>query len=68
VYPLATNWRAVVGGAASDDERYRIAATAEGGIWLLRTPRSAPVVELAGTRARPNPRASREGRNYVSVA
>jgi hypothetical protein len=38
-------------GLAQDaDERYRIAATADGGIWLLRTPRPEPVVELAGSR------------------
>ena len=44
----AQSWE---GLAASDDERYRVAATAEGGIWLLRTPRPGPVVELAGTRS-----------------
>jgi hypothetical protein len=44
----AQSWE---GLAAGDDERYRIAATAEGGIWLLRTPRPGPVVELAGTRS-----------------
>jgi len=44
----AQSWE---GLAASDDERYRIAATAEGGIWLLRTPRPGPVAELAGTRS-----------------
>ncbi len=38
------------GLAANEDERYRIAATAEGGIWLLRTPYPDPVVGLAGTR------------------
>jgi hypothetical protein len=43
----AQSWE---GLAESDDERYRIAATAEGGIWLLRTPRPGPVAELAGTR------------------
>ena len=38
-------------GLAQDaDERYRIAATADGGIWLLRTPRPDPVAELAGSR------------------
>ena len=31
----AQSWQ---GLAADDDERYRIAAAAEGGIWLLRTP------------------------------
>jgi hypothetical protein len=44
----AQSWE---GLAPSDDERYRIAATAEGGIWLLRTPRPGPVAELAGTRS-----------------
>ena len=34
----------------SDDERYRIAATADGGIWLMRTPHPEPVAQLAGTR------------------
>ena len=38
------------GLAADEDERYRIAATAEGGIWLLRTPYPDPVAGLAGTR------------------
>jgi hypothetical protein len=38
------------GLAADEDERYRIAATAEGGIWLLRTPHPDPVAGLAGTR------------------
>jgi hypothetical protein len=38
------------GLAADDDERYRIAATADGGIWLLRTPYPDPVAELAGER------------------
>jgi hypothetical protein len=33
-----------------DAERYRIAATADGGIWLLRTPYPQPICELAGTR------------------
>jgi hypothetical protein len=44
----AQSWE---GLADTDDERHRIAATAEGGIWLLRTPRPGPVAELAGTRA-----------------
>ena len=43
----AQSWQ---GLAEDEDERYRIAATAEGGIWLLRTPHPGPVVELAGTR------------------
>jgi hypothetical protein len=38
------------GLAASQDERYRIAASAEGGIWLLRTPHPEPLADLAGTR------------------
>ena len=33
-----------------DDERYRIAATADGGIWLMHTPYPEPLVQLAGTR------------------
>ena len=38
-------------GLAQDaDERYRIAATADGGIWVLRTPRPEPIAELAGSR------------------
>jgi hypothetical protein len=36
------------GLAGRDDERYRIAASAEGGIWLLRTPHPDPVAALAG--------------------
>jgi hypothetical protein len=43
----AQSWE---GLAAFEDERYRVAATAEGGIWLLRTSRPGPVTELAGTR------------------
>jgi hypothetical protein len=38
------------GLAPSEDERYRIAAAADGGIWLLRTPYPEPVAALAGTR------------------
>jgi hypothetical protein len=41
----AQSWE---GLAETDDQRQRVAATAEGGIWLLRTPRPSPVVELAG--------------------
>jgi hypothetical protein len=44
----AQSWEGLAG---SDDERYRVAATAEGGIWLMRTPRPEPVAELAGTRS-----------------
>jgi hypothetical protein len=43
----AQSWQ---GLAAGEDERYRIAATAEGGMWLLRTPHPDPVVGLAGTK------------------
>jgi hypothetical protein len=38
------------GLAADEDERYRVASTADGGIWLLRTPYPEPVTALAGTR------------------
>jgi len=38
------------GLAPRDDDRYRIAATADGGIWLLRTPHPDPAAALAGTR------------------
>jgi hypothetical protein len=41
----AQSWH---GLAARDDDRYRIAASAEGGIWLLRTPHPDPVIALAG--------------------
>jgi hypothetical protein len=34
----------------NDDERYRITATADGGIFLLRTPHPEPLVALAGSR------------------
>ncbi|MBO0825694.1 MAG: hypothetical protein J2P27_17845, partial [Actinobacteria bacterium] len=43
----AQSWH---GLAATEDERYRLAATAEGGIWLLRTPYPDPIVGLAGQR------------------
>ena len=43
----AQSWE---GLAATEDERHRVAATAEGGIWLLRTPQPEPVTDLAGTR------------------
>jgi hypothetical protein len=43
----AQSWH---GLGATDDERYRIAATADGGIWLMRTPYPEPVSQLAGTR------------------
>ncbi len=38
------------GLAADEDERCRIAAAADGGIWLLRTPHPEPVAALAGSR------------------
>ena len=44
----AQSWE---GLADSEDERRRVAGTAEGGIWLLRVPRPEPVAELAGTRS-----------------
>ncbi len=47
VQVTAQSWE---GLATDDDERYRIATTADGGIWLLRTPRPEPVSELAGSR------------------
>jgi len=43
----AQSWEGLAG---SEDERHRIAATAEGGIWVLRTPRPDAVVALAGTQ------------------
>ncbi|HEX9063567.1 MAG TPA: hypothetical protein VF843_00575 [Streptosporangiaceae bacterium] len=44
----AQSWQ---GLAATEDERYRIAASAEGGVWVLRTPYPEPLAGLAGTRA-----------------
>ena len=44
----AQSWH---GLAAREDDRYRLTSTAEGGIWLLRTPHPDPVVALAGRRA-----------------
>ncbi len=43
----AQSWH---GLARTEDDRYRLAATAEGGIWLLRTPHPDPVIALAGQR------------------
>ena len=43
----AQSWQ---GLAESEDQRRRIAASAEGGIWLLRTPDPDPVAALAGNR------------------
>ncbi len=45
----AQSWHGLAG---REDERYRLAATAEGGIWLLRTPHPDPVTALAGQRSR----------------
>ena len=42
----AQSWQ---GLASTEDERYRIAASAEGGVWLLRTPHPEPLTGLAGT-------------------
>ena len=56
----AQSWH---GLAQTDDERYRIAATADGGIWLLRTPHPEPVTALAGTR-----RAADTSRRLLGVA
>jgi len=33
-----------------EDERYRIAATADGGVWVMHTPVPEPLAVLAGTR------------------
>ncbi len=44
----AQSWEGLAG---SEDERNRVAATAEGGIWLLRTPRPEAVVAMAGTQS-----------------
>jgi hypothetical protein len=43
----AQSWH---GLAALEDDRFRMAASAEGGIWLLRTPHPDPVIALAGQR------------------
>ncbi len=43
----AQSWH---GLASEQDDRYRLAATAEGGIWLLRTPHPEPLIALAGQR------------------
>ncbi len=44
----AQSWHGLAG---REDDRYRLAATAEGGIWLLRTPYPDPVTDLAGQRS-----------------
>jgi hypothetical protein len=43
----AQSWQGLAG---AEDDRYRLAATADGGIWLLRTPHPEPVTDLAGRR------------------
>jgi hypothetical protein len=43
----AQSWQGLAG---EEDERLRIAASADGGIWLLRTPHPEPVAALAGAR------------------
>ncbi len=43
----AQSWQ---GLGATEDERYRIAATADGGIFVLHTPYPEPLSALAGTR------------------
>jgi hypothetical protein len=44
----AQSWQGLAG---EESERLRIAASADGGIWLLRTPHPDPVSALAGNRA-----------------
>ena len=43
----AQSWQ---GLGRSEDERYRIAATADGGLFVLHTPHPEPLTGLAGTR------------------
>jgi hypothetical protein len=43
----AQSWQ---GLGRDEDERYRIAATADGGIWVLSTPHPEPLAALAGHR------------------
>jgi hypothetical protein len=43
----AQSWQ---GLGENDDERYRIATTADGGLFVLHTPHPEPLVALAGTR------------------
>ena len=43
----AQSWQGLAG---DENDRGRIAASADGGIWLLRTPNPDPVVDLAGDR------------------
>jgi hypothetical protein len=43
----AQSWE---GLGATEDERYRIAATADGGVFVMRTPHPEPLAALAGKR------------------
>jgi hypothetical protein len=43
----AQSWE---GLGVSEDERYRIASTADGGIFVMQTPHPEPLIQLAGTR------------------
>jgi hypothetical protein len=43
----AQSWQ---GLGRDDDERYRIAATADGGIWVMQSPYPEPLTALAGKR------------------
>jgi len=43
----AQSWQ---GLGANEDERYRIAATADGGVWVMNTPYPEPLTGLAGQR------------------
>ena len=43
----AQSWQ---GLSRDDDERYRIAATADGHVFVLHTPYPEPLTQLAGTR------------------
>jgi hypothetical protein len=43
----AQSWQ---GLGSNDDQRSRLASSADGGIWLLRTPYPEPLTELAGNR------------------
>jgi len=43
----AQSWQ---GLGRNEDERYRIAATADGGLFVLHTPHPEPLTQLAGTR------------------
>jgi hypothetical protein len=51
----AQSWQ---GLGATEDERYRIAATADGGIWVLHTPYPEPLTELADPGGSWKPRTS----------